>query len=90
MNIGLALEVLGSYGLAVGEFAAPPWRSEITLGPQCAKLVTNWTRWAGSSSIGKMPAMKYTKAYSRARTHSRLADWASRSLGMAVLARPLG
>src|SRR5213083_2229391 len=38
-------------------------------------------RSAGNSSVGKIPAMKKTNAYSRARTRRRPADWLSRSTG---------
>src|SRR5213596_1225898 len=52
-----------------------------TLGPHCAKLPRNRARSAGNSSAGKIPAMKKTNAYSRARTRRRPAAWLSRSTG---------
>src|SRR5437773_545569 len=52
-----------------------------TLGPHCTKLPRNRARSAGNSSVGKIPAMKKTNAYSRARTRRRPADWLSRSTG---------
>src|ERR1041385_4050187 len=53
----------------------------ITLGPHCTKLPRNRARSAANSSAGKTPAMKKTKAYSRARMRRRPADWLSRSTG---------
>jgi hypothetical protein len=53
----------------------------MTVGPQNAKPLRNSARSAGTSSIGKMPAMKKTNAYSRARMRRRSADWPSRSAG---------
>src|SRR6059058_4749249 len=52
-----------------------------TLGPHCTKLPRNRARSAGNSSAGKIPAMKKTNAYSRARTRRRPAAWLSRSTG---------
>src|SRR5439155_8374651 len=53
----------------------------ITLGPHCTKLPRNRARSVGNSSAGKIPAMKKTNAYSKARTRRRPADWLSRSTG---------
>ena len=50
-------------------------------GPHWRTLPRNRARSLGKSRAGRMPAMKKTKAYSRARTRSRPADWLSRSAG---------